>query len=305
MKKINEEMLKQAKSGKGFIAALDQSGGSTPKALKGYGVDESMYTVDGKHDEEKMFALIHEMRARVITSKEFTSDKILGAILFEKTMDSTIEGKGSAEYLWENKHVVPFLKIDKGLAEAKDGVRLMKDIPNLDATLEKAVSHGVFGTKMRSVIDSYNEKGIEAIVNQQFELGMQIVSHGLVPILEPETTITAPDREKSEKVLHDLFVKKINELPEGVKIMIKISIPANPHLWDDLLDNPHVVRIVALSGGYSRDEANKLLKKCPGLIASFSRALLEDLRYQQTQDEFDAHLADAVNSIYDATVNKD
>lgn len=302
---INDEMLKQMKDGKGFIAALDQSGGSTPKALKGYGVEPDMFTVNGVQDNEKMFNLIHEMRARVITSKAFDSSKIIGAILFEKTMESKIDNLGTAEYLWNKKHVVPFLKIDKGLAEKADGVKLMKPIPGLDELLERAVKHGVFGTKMRSVIDDFNPKGIKAIVDQQFELGLQIAKHGLVPILEPETTISSSDRAESEKLLHDLFVEKINALDKDVKIMIKISIPVNPHLWDDLLDNEHVVRIVALSGGFSCDEANKLLKKCPGLIASFSRALLEHLRYQQSQVEFDNNLQKAVDSIYDASVNKD
>ena len=301
---INQEMLKQMEEGKGFIAALDQSGGSTPKALKGYGVTEDMYSVNGVHDDKKMFDLIHEMRTRVIKSKEFTSKRVIAAILFEKTMDGTIDGLGTSEYLWEKKHIVPFLKVDKGLAEEKDGVKLMKPMPTLDETLKKAVSHHIFGTKMRSVINSFNEKGIKEIVDQQFEIGLKIASYGLVPILEPETTITAPDREKSEALLHDLFVEKIKKLPNDVKIMIKISIPVNPHLWDDVSKDPHVVKIVALSGGYSRDEANKLLKHCPTLIASFSRALLENLRYQQTDEEFDHHLDEAISSIYDASVKK-
>lgn len=301
---IDPAKLEQAGHGQGFIAALDQSGGSTPKALKGYGVDESMYTVDGVRDDAKMFDLVHEMRTRVIKSPEFNGEKIMGAILFEQTMDRTIDGKGTAEYLWEEKHVVPFLKCDKGLAEEERGVRLMKPIPHLDETLERAVSHGVFGTKMRSVIDHFDEIGIRAVVDQQFAIGLQICEHGLVPILEPETTITSPDREKSEALLHDLFVQKIKELPEDAKIMIKISIPVNPHLWDDLIGNEHVVRIVALSGGYTRDEANEKLKHCKGVIASFSRALLEELRYQQTEEEFDAAIKTAIDSIYDASVNK-
>lgn len=301
---IDPAKLEQAGHGNGFIAALDQSGGSTPKALRGYGVEESMYTKDGVRDDAKMFDLVHEMRTRVIKSPEFTGEKIMGAILFEQTMDRTIDGQGTAEYLWNVKHVVPFLKCDKGLAEEEHGVCLMKPIPHLDDLLERAVSHGVFGTKMRSVINHFDEIGIRAIVDQQFAVGLQICEHGLVPILEPETTITAPDREKSEALLHDLFVQKIAELPEGCKIMIKISIPANPHLWDDLIGNEHVVRIVALSGGYSRDEANEKLKHCNGIIASFSRALLENLRYQQTEAEFDASIKEAIDSIYDASVNK-
>lgn len=301
---IDPAKLEQAGHGNGFIAALDQSGGSTPKALKGYGVDESMYTKDGVRDDQKMFDLVHEMRTRVIKSPEFNGEKIMGAILFEQTMDRTIDGQGTAEYLWNVKHVVPFLKCDKGLAEEEHGVCLMKPIPHLDDLLERAVSHGVFGTKMRSVINHFDEIGIRAVVDQQFAVGLQIAEHGLVPILEPETTITAPDREKSEALMHQLFVQHIKELPEGCKIMIKVSIPVNPHLWDDLIGNEHVVRIVALSGGYSRDEANEKLKHCKGVIASFSRALLEDLRYQQTEEEFDAAIKAAIDSIYDASVNK-
>lgn len=301
---IDPAKLEQAGSAQGFIAALDQSGGSTPKALKGYGVDESMYTENGVRNDEKMFDLVHEMRTRVIKSPEFNGSKIMGAILFEQTMERTIDGRGTAEYLWNVKHVVPFLKVDKGLAEKEHGVRLMKPIPHLDETLEKAVSHGIFGTKMRSVIDNFDEIGIRAVVDQQFAIGLQICEHGLVPILEPETTVTSADREKSEALLHDLFVQKIAELPEDAKIMIKISIPVNPHLWDDLIGNEHVVRIVALSGGFTRDEANEKLKRCHGIIASFSRALLEELRYQQTDEEFDASIKAAIDSIYDASVNK-
>lgn len=301
---IDSTKLEQAGHGQGFIAALDQSGGSTPKALKGYGVDESMYTVNGVRDDKKMFDLVHEMRTRVIKSPEFNSNKIMGAILFEQTMERTIDGLGTAEYLWQKKHVVPFLKCDKGLAEEEHGVKLMKPIPHLDETLEKAVSHGVFGTKMRSVIDSFDEVGIRAIVDQQFAVGLQICEHGLVPILEPETTITAPDREKSEQLLHDLFVEKIKALEPGVKIMIKVSIPVNPHLWDDLIDNEHVVRIVALSGGYDIKVACEKLKHCKGVIASFSRALLENLRYQQSDAEFDAAIKSAIDLIADASENK-
>jgi len=301
---IDAEKLEQARSGTGFIAALDQSGGSTPKALKGYGVEEDMYTVNGVRDDAKMFELVHEMRTRVIKSAEFNRAKIMGAILFEQTMESSIDGLGTAEYLWQVKHVVPFLKCDKGLAPEEHGVQLMKPIPHLDETLERAVEHGVFGTKMRSVISHYDEVGIRAVVDQQFAIGHQIAEHGLVPILEPETTITAPDREKSEQLVHDLFVEHINQLEEGELIMIKISIPVNPHLWDDLIDNPHIVRIVALSGGFELEEANEKLKHCHGVIASFSRALLANLRYQQTDEEFDAAIKGAIDSIYDASMNK-
>lgn len=301
---IDAEKLEQAGHGQGFIAALDQSGGSTPKALKGYGIEEDVYTVNGVRDEAKMFDLVHEMRTRVIKSPEFNGQKIMGAILFEMTMDRTIEGLGTAEYLWEKKHVVPFLKCDKGLADEEHGVRLMKPIPNLDALLERAVSHGVFGTKMRSVINHFDEQGIKAIVDQQFAIGEQIAEHGLVPILEPECTITAPDREKSEQLMTEEFKKHLATLDPEVKIMIKIAIPVNPHQYDELLNDPHVVRIVALSGGYSRDEANEKLKKCPGIIASFSRALLADLRAQQTEEEFDGAIKAAIDSIFDASVNK-
>lgn len=301
---INPDQLQQASTAKGFIAALDQSGGSTPKALTDYGIDAQEYTTDGVQDDQKMFDLVHAMRSRVITSPEFTRDKIMGSILFEDTLDRTIDGLGSAEYLWQRKHIVPFLKCDKGLAAEADGVRLMKPIPNLDATLEKAVSHGVFGTKMRSVINHYSEAGIRTIVDQQFDLAKQIAKHGLVPILEPECTITAEDRARSEQLLVDEFKKHLATLDPQMKIMIKISIPIEPHRYDELQNDPHVVRIVALSGGYSREEANEKLKACPGIIASFSRALLQDLYAGQTDDEFNTAMRQAIESIYDASVNK-
>ena len=302
--KIDEEKLVQAKNGQGFIAALDQSGGSTPKALLGYGVDESFYTVNGVKDEGKMFDLVHEMRTRVIKSPEFNGKKIMGAILFEQTMERKIDGLYTSEYLWNVKHVVPFLKCDKGLEEEHNGVRLMKDIPNLDETLEKAVKHGVFGTKMRSVINHYSEEGIKAVADQQFKVGLQIARHGLVPILEPETTITSEDREKSEQLLHDLFIEYLNKLDDNVKIMIKVSIPVNPHLYDDIITNPHVVRVVALSGGYSQEVANEKLKHIKGLIASFSRALLENLKYQQSEEEFNKTIGKSIDNIYSASVDK-
>ncbi|CAG9000814.1 MAG: Fructose-bisphosphate aldolase class 1 [Candidatus Celerinatantimonas neptuna] len=299
---IDSEKLERARSGQGFIAALDQSGGSTPKALKGYGVDESSYTQNGVQDSQMMFDLVHEMRTRVIRSAQFKGEQIMGAILFEDTMDRSIDGLGTAEYLWQKKQIVPFLKCDKGLAQEANGVRLMKPIPDLDATLERAVSHGVFGTKMRSVIDHYNEDGIRAIVDQQFEVGLQIARHGLVPILEPECTITADDRGQSEKLLADLLKQRLAQLDAHVKIMIKISIPVNATQYDELLRDLHVVRVVALSGGYGRDEANEKLKACPGIIASFSRALLQDLRAQQSDVEFDDSLRQAVESIYQASI---
>lgn len=302
---IDEEKLQKASHAKGFIAALDQSGGSTPKALKGYGVESSYYTENGIQNDAKMFDLIHQMRTRVIKAPDFNGNKIMGAILFEMTMDRTIDGMGTAEYLWNKKQVVPFLKVDKGLSSEENGVQLMKPIPGLDKTLEKAVSHGVFGTKMRSVINSYNEKGIKKIVEQQFEFAKQIAAFGLVPILEPECTITAPDREKSEQLLLQEFQRHLSTLDKEIKLMFKISIPVNPRQYDDLLDDPHVVRVVALSGGYSRAEANEKLKHCKRIIASFSRALLQDLRITQSNEEFDATLKSAIDSIYDASVNKE
>lgn len=301
---IDPEKLKQAQTGNGFIAALDQSGGSTPKALKEYGVEPSAYTVNGQQDDQKMFELVHDMRARVATAPAFNGDKVMGAILFEDTMDRTIEGLGSAEYLWQRKHIVPFLKCDKGLAEEANGVQLMKPIDGLDETLERAVSHGVFGTKMRSVIHRYDEAGIRAIVHQQFELGLQIAKHGLVPILEPECTVTAPDRDQSEQLLAAEFKRQLAELDPDVKIMIKVSIPVQPDRYEALINDPHVVRVVALSGGYSRDEANDKLRQTPGIIASFSRALLQDLRVQQSDEAFNQAIADAIDSIYDASVHK-
>lgn len=301
---IDQQMLEQARNGKGFIAALDQSGGSTPKALREYGVEESAYTTDGKKDDQKMFDLVHQMRTRVITSDEFNVEKIMGSILFEDTMDRTIDGLGSAEYLWQRKHIVPFLKCDKGLAPQESGVQLMKPIPGLDKTLERAVSHGVFGTKMRSVIHQFDEAGIRAIVDQQFDIGLQIAKHGLVPILEPECNINADDREKSERFLLSEFKRHLAQVDDELKIMVKISIPVNPHQYDELLDDPHIVRVVALSGGYERDEANEKLSQCPGIIASFSRALLQDLNAAQSDSEFNGALKVAVDSIYQASVHK-
>ena len=301
---INSEKLAKMQNGNGFIAALDQSGGSTPKALKGYGIDESYYTINGVKDENKMFDLIHQMRTRIIKSPAFNGDKILGAILFEQTMERKIDDLYTSEYLWEKKNVITFLKCDKGLDIEKNGVQLMKNIPNLDETLEKAVKYGVFGTKMRSVINHYNEKGIKDVVDQQFKIGLQIASHGLVPIIEPETTITSEDREKSEILLHDLIKEHLNNLDDNIKVILKVSIPVNPHLYDDILLDKHVVRIVALSGGFSQEIANEKLKHIKGLIASFSRALLENLTYQQSEAEFDNTISNSINKIYDASVNK-
>lgn len=301
---IDNEKLNKMQNGKGFIAALDQSGGSTPKALKEYGIDDSFYTVNGVKDENKMFDLIHQMRTRIIKSPTFNGDKIIGAILFEQTMERKIDNLYTSEFLWEKKNILTFLKCDKGLDIEKNGVQLMKDIPNLDETLEKAVKYGVFGTKMRSVINHYNEKGIKDIVDQQFKIGLQIFSHGLIPIIEPETTITSEDREKSESLLHDLIKEHLNKLDDNVRIILKISIPVNPHLYDDILLDKHVLRIVALSGGFSQELANQKLKHIKGLIASFSRALLEGLTYQQSEVEFDKTISNSINKIYDASVNK-
>lgn len=294
---MNQEQFDRMKKGQGFIAALDQSGGSTPKALKGYGIDESAYSND-----EEMFDLIHQMRTRVITSKSFNSDSILGAILFQRTMNSEIEGKPTADYLWDVKGVVPFLKVDLGLADEEDDVKLMKPITNLDETLKSANEHHIFGTKMRSVVNAANPEGIKKIVDQQFDYGLQIWNAGLVPILEPEVTITIPDKAEAENILKTEIKKHLATLDDDVRIMLKISIPTKEGFYSDIMDDPHMVRVVALSGGYSYDEANALLKKQPGLIASFSRALLGDLRAQQSQEEFDDILAKTIKGIYEASI---
>lgn len=288
---------KQMTSGKGFIAALDQSGGSTPKALKLYGIGEDAWSTD-----DEMFDLIHEMRARIATAPAFTGDKVIGAILFEKTMDRTIGGKPSAQFLWEERHVVPFLKIDQGLAEPKDGVRLMKPIKGLDALLSRAVKAGIFGTKERSVIDAANPAGIKAIVDQQFELGQTVLSHGLMPILEPEVTISIADKAAAEDILLAEILAHLDALPAGQKVMLKLSLPTKPNLYKPLVDHPKVMRVVALSGGYSRDEANVLLAKNTGVIASFSRALTEGLSAQQSDDEFNATIGATIDAIYAASV---
>lgn len=295
---MNQEQLERMHSGKGFIAALDQSGGSTPKALKAYGIDESAYS-----NEDEMFTLVHQMRTRIITNSAFTSDKVLAAILFEQTMDRTIEDKYTADYLWDVKKIVPILKIDKGLADEKNHVKLMKPIPGLDDTLEHAVKdRHIFGTKERSVIYDYDEQGIRDVVDQQFELGLQVVSHGLVPILEPEVDIHNPRKADSEAFMKELFKEHLAKLDPETKIMFKVTIPTQADLYKDLMSDPHVVRIVALSGGYPQDEANKLLSENHGLIASFSRALAQDLRAQQSDEEFTAALKAAVDKIYAASI---
>lgn len=293
---MNEEMRAQAASKDGFIAALDQSGGSTPKALKLYGIDESAWS-----NEAEMFDLVHKMRTRIIKSPAFTGDKVMGAILFEQTMDRDIDGTPTAHYLWQNRHVVPFLKVDSGLAEAKDGVKLMKPMPALDALLKRAVEKGIFGTKMRSVIDAANPKGIASVVDQQFEVGGQILAHGLVPIIEPEVTISIPDKAQAEDILLAEIRKHLDKVPAGKQIMLKLTLPEKPNLYKSLIADPRVLRVVALSGGYSREEANKKLAQNTGMIASFSRALTEGLSADQSDGAFDAALASAIDSIFQAS----
>ena len=293
----NQQQADRMTSGKGFIAALDQSGGSTPKALRLYGIEEDAYS-----SEEEMFDLIHQMRSRIITSSAFTGDRVLAAILFEQTMDREIGGQPSTTYLWETKGVVPILKIDKGLAEESDDVQLMKPIPGLDELLQRAVRKGVFGTKERSVIGGANPKGIAAVVSQQFEVGHQVLSHGLVPILEPEVTISISDKAQAEEILRDEITKQLETVPEGQRVMLKLSLPTEVNYYRPLIEHPKVMRVVALSGGYSREEANELLAKNTGLIASFSRALTEGLSVDQSDEQFDATLDKAIQSIYDASV---
>jgi len=270
---MNAEMAKQAAEKDGFIAALDQSGGSTPKALRLYGVEESAYSND-----EEMFGLIHDMRARIIKSPAFTGEKVIGAILFERTMDGDIDGTPTAEYLWNECGVVPFLKIDKGLADEENGVQVMKPNPDLDKLLEKAVSKGIFGTKMRSNINSANAGGIAAVVEQQFEVGKQILAAGLMPIIEPEVNINAPDKAEAEDILLAEITKQLDALPEGTQVMLKLTLPETPNHYKPLVDHPAVMRVVALSGGYSREDSNAKLAQNTGVIASFSRALTEGIK---------------------------
>lgn len=287
----------QIAAGQGFIAALDQSGGSTPKALKLYGIEEDAYS-----GEDEMFGLIHEMRARIIKSPAFTGERVIGAILFERTMDGEIDGTPTAQYLWEERQVVPFLKVDKGLAAEENGVQLMKPMPDLDALLEKAVSKGIFGTKMRSVISAANPEGIKAVVAQQFEVGKQILGHGLVPIIEPEVTITIADKPEAEDLLRDTILAELDKLDEGQDVMLKLTLPERINQYQPLIDHPRVIKVVALSGGYSREEANGRLSEQAGMIASFSRALTEGLSAQQPDPEFDAILAGTIQDIYKASI---
>ena len=287
----------QVRNGHGFIAALDQSGGSTPKALKLYGIDESTYS-----GETAMYDLIHAMRARIIKSPAFSGDKVVGAILFEQTMDRAIDGIPTATYLWENRHVVPFLKIDKGLEAEVDGVQLMKPIPGLDALLDRAAKAGIYGTKERSVVNAANPVGIASIVTQQFAVGAQVAAHGLMPILEPEVTISIADKAQAEALLQAEILKALDMLPGDRQVMLKLSLPTVDNFYAALVDHPRVLKVVALSGGHSRDAANAILARNRGIIASFSRALSEGLFAQQSEAEFDAVLAGAIASIHAASV---
>lgn len=291
------EQTEQVRNGKGFIAALDQSGGSTPKALKLYGIEESAYS-----GETEMFDMMHAMRARIIKSPAFTGDKVVGAILFEQTMDRAIDGVPTATYLWEHRHVVPFLKIDKGLEAEADGVKLMKPMPGLDALLSRAAKAGIFGTKERSVVDAANEKGIAAIVAQQFEVAAQVAAHGLMPIIEPEVTISIHDKAAAEDLLQKHILKALDALPAGQQVMLKLTLPTAVNFYRPLVDHPKVLKVVALSGGYSRDEANAILAKNTGIIASFSRALTEGLSAQQSDAAFDTALGAAIDSIWRASI---
>ena len=294
---MNEAQAKQMREGRGFIAALDQSGGSTPKALAQYGIAEERYS-----GEDEMFDLIHAMRERIVTSSAFDGDRVIGAILFEQTMDRDFAGRPAPEYLWEVKRVVPFLKVDKGLETAADGVQMMKGMGDLDSLLSRAASKGVFGTKMRSVIGAANEEGIRRNVAQQFEIGRQILGHDLMPILEPEVTITISDKADAEAMLLDAITEGLDALPEGQQVMLKLSLPTEDGFYAPLVQHPKVMRVVALSGGFSRDEANALLRRNPGVIASFSRGLSEGLSDDQDDAAFDRTLGNAIESIHAASV---
>jgi fructose-bisphosphate aldolase class I len=301
MKYMNSKMLEKMHSGKGFIAALDQSGGSTPKALGLYGVTPDAWG----GDEEKMMDLVHEMRTRIVTNKNFNGDRILGAILFQATMERKIEGMPSSDYLWEKKGVVPFLKVDKGLADEADGVRLMKPFPGLDELCKEAVKFHIFGTKERSVILKASRSGIKAVVAQQYEWAKVMIKNGLCPIIEPEVDIHIPDKKEAEAILKEELLAQGKLLKPSEKVMFKLSIPTIPGFYQDLEKLPCCVRVVALSGGYSQEEADKLLKKNKGMIASFSRALAEGLTKQMSDDQFTAAIGKSIDAIYDASVNKD
>jgi len=294
---MNAEQLERIRTGKGFVAALDQSGGSTPKALLQYGVPESSYS-----GEEEMYARVHEMRTRIIKSPAFDAKYILGAILFENTMDRTIDGLLTADYLWEKKGIVPFLKVDKGLADRQDGVQLLKPIDGLDELLRRANERHIFGTKMRSLIHEANPEGIRKVVEQQFSIGKQIAQAGLVPIIEPEVDINSADKAVSEKLLKSELLAQLSALDPDVKVMLKLSIPTEDNYYAELIEDPHVLRVVALSGGYSQTEANERLARNRGLIASFSRALSEGLSAGQSDEAFNAMLSESVRQIYEASI---
>ncbi len=294
---MDTERMERMKNGAGFIAALDQSGGSTPKALRAYGIDDSAYSTD-----DEMFKLVHDMRTRIITNPAFTCDRILAAILFEKTMDDLVDGKYTGDYLWEEKGILPILKIDKGLMDEADHVKLMKPIPDLEKTLEHALKdRNIFGTKERSVILDYDKKGIEAIIDQQFELGLRVWACGLVPILEPEVDIHAEKKAEAEDYMKEYILKKLSQLDDDVRFVFKVTIPTVPDNYREIMDDPHVLRVVALSGGYTQEEANDLLRQNHGLIASFSRALAEHLRFQQSDEEFTEALDRSIQAIFEAS----
>jgi fructose-bisphosphate aldolase class I len=294
---MNQEMAEKFRSGKGFIAALDQSGGSTPKALKLYGIEENEYSGD-----EQMFDLVHQMRSRIITNSAFNGDRVLAAILFEGTMDRDIEGVGTAEYLWKTKNIVPVVKVDKGLADEENGAQVMKAMPELDALLSRARDKGVFGTKMRSVIKDNNDAGIAAVVDQQFEVGMQILDAGLVPIIEPEVDIHSATKAAIEESLRDKIAAWLDRVAEGKQVVLKLSLPSHNDFYAPLIEHPKVMRVVALSGGYSRDEACDILTANHGMIASFSRALSEGLTAQMSEEEFTSTLDAAIAEIYAASI---
>ncbi len=295
---MHQAQLEKVRDGKGFIAALDQSGGSTPKALQLYGIGEDAYSNDAE-----MFDRIHEMRSRIITSSGFTGERVLGAILFEATMDRQVEGRDTADYLWDVKGVVPFLKVDKGLADEADGAQVMKPMPDLDALLARAVEKGVFGTKMRSVIKRADQAGVDAVVDQQFEVGRQILAAGLVPIIEPEVDIHSPDKAEAEGMLKAAILAQLDRLGSDDLVMLKLTLPEDDGIYTELVEHPKVLRVVALSGGYSREEANERLGRCKGVVASFSRALTEGLSADQSDADFDAALDSAIQAIYDASIS--
>ncbi|HLU42118.1 MAG TPA: fructose bisphosphate aldolase [Microthrixaceae bacterium] len=293
---MDEQMLNKVRNDAGFIAALDQSGGSTPKALRLYGIEEDAWS-----SEDEMFDLIHQMRTRIMTSPVFDGDRILGAILFEQTMEREVEGRGTAEYLWAEKKIVPFLKVDKGLADEVDGSQLMKPIPDLDELCERAIAKGVFGTKMRSVIKVANEAGVTANVAQQFEFGRQILGHGLVPIIEPEVDIHSPSKAEAEALMKARILAELESVPDGQQVMLKLTLPEEDGFYTELVEHPKILRVVALSGGYTREEANARLSRNPGVIASFSRAFTEGLTAQQSDEEFNATLDASIASIFEAS----